>query len=252
MKYMGSKQRIAKFIVPIIQNYIDENNITQYIEPFVGGANIIDKIECKLKIGTDLNKYLIALLNRVKNDLPLYQDVDKNTYNLCKNYYNHKIDEPHFEDWEIGNIGFLASYNGRWFDGGYGKPVFETTKNGKRFRNYYQEAKNNLLKQAQNLFFKDCCFYCSDYENYLNLHIENTLFYVDPPYQNTTKYSNAFKFDYIRFWNWCRQMSKKNIVIISELNAPDDFKCIWEHKANRSINVKNKSNQIEKLFVKRG
>ena len=37
MKYVGSKNRIAKDIVPIIQKYIDENNITEYYEPFVGG-----------------------------------------------------------------------------------------------------------------------------------------------------------------------------------------------------------------------
>lgn len=28
-------------------------------------------------------------------------------------------------DWELGNIGFLASYNGRFFDGGYAKPGWE-------------------------------------------------------------------------------------------------------------------------------
>ena len=31
---MGSKSRIAKHIVPIIQNYINENNIEKYVEPF--------------------------------------------------------------------------------------------------------------------------------------------------------------------------------------------------------------------------
>ena len=46
---MGSKSRIAKHIVPIIQRYIDENNIKKYYEPFVGGANIIDKIDCPKK-----------------------------------------------------------------------------------------------------------------------------------------------------------------------------------------------------------
>ena len=37
MKYVGSKNRITKNIVPIIQHCIDENNITEYYEPFVGG-----------------------------------------------------------------------------------------------------------------------------------------------------------------------------------------------------------------------
>lgn len=38
MKYMGSKSRIAKYIVPILQECIDSNNVTTYIEPFVGGG----------------------------------------------------------------------------------------------------------------------------------------------------------------------------------------------------------------------
>ena len=46
MKYMGSKSRIAKYIVPIIRSYIDNNNIKRYFEPFLGGANVIDKINC--------------------------------------------------------------------------------------------------------------------------------------------------------------------------------------------------------------
>lgn len=37
MKYMGSKTRIAKDIVPILQKCIDDNHIKNYLEPFVGG-----------------------------------------------------------------------------------------------------------------------------------------------------------------------------------------------------------------------
>lgn len=34
MKYVGSKARLVKYIAPIIQSYIDENNIEKYWEPF--------------------------------------------------------------------------------------------------------------------------------------------------------------------------------------------------------------------------
>ena len=63
MRYMGSKSKIAKQIVPIIQGYIDENDIKYYLEPFCGGMNVIDKIKCEHKIASDINKYLIALLS---------------------------------------------------------------------------------------------------------------------------------------------------------------------------------------------
>ena len=55
---MGSKSRIAKYIVPIIQKCIDDNNLETYIEPFAGGCNVIDKIKCKSRYGYDKNKYM--------------------------------------------------------------------------------------------------------------------------------------------------------------------------------------------------
>lgn len=38
MKYMGSKSRIKKYILPILQEIIDKNNINTYVEPFCGGV----------------------------------------------------------------------------------------------------------------------------------------------------------------------------------------------------------------------
>lgn len=66
MKYVGSKNRISKYIAPILQKCIDNNQSQVYIEPFVGGANMIDKIKCDIKIGLDIHRELIALLTAVK------------------------------------------------------------------------------------------------------------------------------------------------------------------------------------------
>lgn len=250
MKYMGSKSRIAKHIVPIIQNYIDENNIEKYVEVFVGGANVIDKIQCKEKYGFDKNKYLIALLERVKNNETLYEEVSRELYNKARTAFNNG-DTSEFEDWEIGNIGFIASFNGRWFDGGYAKTGYEKTKNGMRLRNYYQEAKNNILKQAPNL--TGIKFKASDYKYSIN-NFDNSkmVIYCDPPYQNTKQYANAIDFNHDEFWQIMREWSKKHIVLISEENAPDDFECIWEQEVSRSIKATNKSKVIEKLFKWKG
>jgi len=247
---MGSKSRIAKYIVPIIQKYIDENNIQKYVEPFVGGANVIDKIQCKEKFGFDANKYLIALLQHVKDKKPLYNEVSKELYDKARNAFNMGITSE-FEDWELGNIGFLASYNGRWFDGGYAKPGYEKTKNGLRFRDYYQESKNNLLTQASNL--TDIYFGCSNYKDSIDLLYDSGMvIYCDSPYQDTKQYTNAMVFDYNEFWKTMRDWSKNNIVLISEQNAPDDFECIWEQEVSRSIKAKDKSKVTEKLFIYNG
>ena len=240
---MGSKSRIAKYIVPIIQKYIDNNNnIKTYIEPFVGGANVIDKIKCKVKYGSDINKYLIALLGRVKNGEELYSSVSKELYDKARTAFNDG-NTSEFEDWEIGNIGFIASFNGRWFDGGYAKPGYEKTKTGQRYRDYYQEAKNNILKQSDDL--KEVDFAVLNYKEWKP---QQSLVYCDPPYANTKQYANSMTFDYEEFWQTMRNWSKNNIVLISEQNAPDDFECIWEQEVSRSIKAADKSKSTEKLF----
>lgn len=247
IKYMGSKSRIAKHIVPIIQKYIDENKPAFYLEPFVGGANVIDKIKCPNKFGSDKNKYLIALLKHVQSGGQLYDSVSKDLYDKARTAFNNG-DTSEFEDWEVGNIGFIASFNGRWFDGGYAKSGYEKTKNGLRFRDYYREAKDNLMNQAPNLKgieFRDC-----DYKRIIDPC--GCVFYCDPPYANTKQYKNAANFDYDEFWQTMRDWSKNNIVIISEQNAPDDFEVIWEQPVSRSIKAADKSVSVEKLFKYKG
>lgn len=241
---MGSKSRIAKDIVPIIQKYIDDNETDRYYEPFVGGANVIDKIKSSHKFASDLNPYLISLLTHVQGGGELYDFVPKELYDRARKAFNSG-DTSEFEDWQIGNIGFIASYNGRWFDGGYAKPVYEKTKTGIRYRDYYKEASANLLEQAPNLegiVFKTC--------DYRDAHPSGFVVYCDPPYSGTKQYANAQRFDHEEFWNKMREWSKNNIVIVSEQNAPEDWTSIWEHSVNRSIKAADKRMVTEKLFMK--
>lgn len=51
MVYLGSKAKYAGAICPILQQVINEKNINTYIECFVGGANVIDKIQCENRFG---------------------------------------------------------------------------------------------------------------------------------------------------------------------------------------------------------
>lgn len=208
-----------------------------------GGANVIDKITCKNKFGSDINEYLIALLDHVSNDGKLLSNVSKELYDDVRSAYNSGSDT--FDKVVIANVGFLASYNGRWFDGGYAKPVIEETENGERYRDYYQEKKRNLEEQAISL--KDIQFIVKDYRDWNPV---NAVVYCDPPYENTKQFKNSMNFDFNEFWNIMRAWSKNNYVIISELNAPDDFKCIWQKDIHRSIkSTDGKMRAVEKLFI---
>lgn len=170
MKYMGSKNRIAKYILPIMLEYRKKDQ--WWVEPFVGGANIIDKVTGN-RIGADNNKYLVALLQEIQKGWKPPVDVTKEIYHDCM--YN----KDNYFDCMVGWVGFCCSYNGRFFEGYAGKI---TTKNGKK-RDYIQESLNNVLKQKDNI--NDVCFMHSDYKD---LAIpENSLIYCDPPYKNTKK-----------------------------------------------------------------
>lgn len=239
MIYMGSKSRIVKHIAPIIQKRINDTNAALYIEPFVGGGNVIDKIKCQTKIGYDINPYLIALLNRVKEGLPLLDSVPRELYNQCREEWKTK-EIKSFEDWEVGNIGFLASYNGRFFDGGYARP--QPTKD------YYALAVNNILKQAQAEEFKNSIFAVKSYLSLDPNDFENAVFYLDPPYKNTKKYHYSKDFNYDAFWDFARRLGERNTVLISELEAPDDFKQIWSKPVSRTIKHTENIDSVEKLF----
>lgn len=108
MRYMGSKARLSKELAPIIQSYIDETNAIGYIEPFVGGTNMIDKIKCDKKYGFDTHKYLIALLQQAQKDMSVFPDtIDKEMYQYVRQYQN----DNSFDDWFVGLVGFCASYS---------------------------------------------------------------------------------------------------------------------------------------------
>ena len=238
MKYMGSKSRIKKHIVPILQQIIDCNNIEVYIEPFVGGANIIDSIRCNNKIGGDNSEPLIELLKYVRDGGILPEEVPKELYDDVRSNKNTNK----YEKWFVGAIGFLASYNGRYFDGGYAKTVI--SKSGS-IRNYYDEAKRNILQQAKDL--QGIKFKYGEYTQFSD--VKNTLIYCDIPYKDKKQYGTSKNFDYKTFWEWAEKMSENNIVIVSEEQAPKIFKCIWEQEITRTQDNTKRFKATEKLFV---
>lgn len=242
MKYMGSKARIAKQIVPIIQKEIDDSGYDLYIEPFSGGMNVMDKVSAKHKIASDKDPYLIALWKHLIDGGELLPEVSRELYVSARDSWRNSDNK--FPDWTLGNIGFLASFNGKGFVGGYAKSGWEKTKNGERFRDYYAESKRNILKQVENL--KDVELICGDYKQFID--IKNAVIYCDPPYQHTTGYNSSKNFNHDEFWQFIRTISENNIVLVSEETAPEDFEVIWEKSVSRSLNASSKTKSVEKLF----
>ena len=233
MKFMGSKNRISKYILSIILK--DRKPDQYFIDCFVGGGNLIDKVQGN-RIGLDNNKYLIALLEKIKNDPNNLPIIEKEEYHNIKNNMNH------YQDWLVGWCAICHSYNGKWFGGFAGE--ITTIINTKR--DYRIEAKKNAIKQSpdlQGIKLINC--------SYDELEIpKNSIIYADPPYFGATKYKDDF--NHQKFWEWCREISNKHQLFISEYNAPDDFKCIWQKEINSSLDKNTGSKKgIEKLFIKK-
>jgi len=234
MKYMGSKARFAKELLPII--LLDRKQNQCYVEPFVGGCNMIDKVNGN-RIGADNNKYLIALWKGLQSNRELRMEISKELYSEARTEYNNKTNIM-FDDFELGWIGFMGGFNGRFYGGGYSG----IHKN----RNYVAEQIRNTLKQKE--LIKDVVFYNC---NYYDLKIpDNSIIYCDIPYKGTKEYDTSNYFNHDVFWDWCRKISTTgHSVFISEYNAPDDFITIWEKKINVSIRPDKTLQQTEKLFV---
>lgn len=235
MKYMGSKNRIAKDILPIILK--DRKPRQYYVEPFVGGANLIDKVPGQ-RIGSDLNKYLIALWRGLQQNEDRITHITKDIYSQAREDYKAGTN-LFYSDFLIGWIGFMGSYNGRFFDGGY-------SGHNVKGRDYIGEQIRNTIKQIPSI--QDILFvYC----NFLRLRIpENSIIYCDIPYLGTKEYTTSRSFDHDIFWDWVRiKVSEGHSVFVSEYQAPDDFVCVWEKEVTNSMHQKNTSKPTEKLFV---
>lgn len=239
MKYVGSKNKLSKDLVPIIQSYIKDDT-AGYLEPFVGGANMIDKIKHHNKIGYDIHQELIELLIQTQNN----PDIIPNSITRDE-YIKVRDNKDKYPKWYVGLVGFCGSYNAKYF-GGYAGEC--KTKQG--IRHYDQESIRNLKNQSKNL--KNIKFYNDSFLNIDSNLIKNYVIYCDIPYKGTTDYKTVV-FPYDDFYQWCIEMSKDNVVLISEYNMPEDkFKCIWQKECRTFLDKNNNDKKrVEKLFVVR-
>lgn len=75
----------------------------------------------------------------------------------------------------------------------------------------------------------------------------NSVIYCDIPYRGKAEYSKD-GFDYGKFYKWSLEQTEP--IFISEYNMPDDFICIAEKERTSPLNATNNSlRKIEKIFI---
>lgn len=235
MVYVGGKKKIAKFIVPFLQNELNSNKYSLYLEPFCGGLNIAENIIFDNILLCDINHYLIEFYKALQNGwkMPKPNSFNAEHYNEVRTSFKNK--DKKYPDYYYGYMMFVPSYNGKMW-GSFAKDSS---------RLYQKEHYDSVNKQIN--FINKVNFSCNTYEN---LNVENAVIYCDIPYKDSKKNYYDKNFDYENFYNWCRHMSKNNKIFISETQMPEDFKCIWQKDYKRTLANQSKGIQTtEKLFT---
>jgi len=225
MQYLGGKSRIAKQVSFVLNNNKKEN----FVSLFCGTCSIESLVSIENKILNDSHFYLIECLKAMQEGRVFPDIVSEEDYRFVKN--NVDLDPA-----LSGFIGFGCSFGGKWW-GGYARQT--------KGLNYAATARRSLEKKFKGL--PAAKFYNLDYRE---LAIpKNSLVYCDPPYRDTTKYSNSKNFDNDGFWEYVREISKTNLVFVSELSAPEDFVSVWKKDFTRNLDARVVFNSQENLWI---
>ena len=268
LPYQGSKKKISKKIIEIIkQNFGTDKPI---YDIFGGGGAIT--AECMLNDlevhYNDLDKEITDMFQRV-----ISQDrewiktliVSRDEFLKIKNKDIKTVDDNlKLLVNSFGNNKRSYLYSAEWADVKYNlaieiidkHDVFSGYKQTETWPNQYRELQQlqrleqlERLQQLQRLQQLEQLEPTNlSYEAFSN--IEDAIFYLDPPYENTTHEAYKGDFNSQTFYDWAFEMSKKNTVLISSYEISDDrFKCVYEFKTARSTMQSGTAGKTEKLFM---
>lgn len=238
--YHGGKYRHGKKIAEIIfKIYENTDTINGYIEPFCGMCgvyrHVVDLMPKSLKyIASDQHDSLILMWKALQNGWkPPKKDCSVRQFDKLK-YSEPSALKAYY--------GFGSSFSGIYFCGHRSK-----------YNDIYKDKSSELIDISNDM--KNVKFYKRDYTYYTANKYKNYIIYCDPPYSNTRNnlYYNdntlsLLKFDSNKFWDWCRTMSKNNIILITEYSAPKDFIPIYTFK-NKSVYRNKQTQKMENLYI---
>jgi site-specific DNA-adenine methylase len=223
--YHGGKQRLGREISQCISDaikYFPEFNIHGYCEPFCGMLGVYQYILPMINNNItyeagDINESVIEMWKAVKDGWIPSLIYTKDQFDILK--YNRECSA------EKGYVGCLYTFRVVFFDSYFLHNKGKRNSNRDRIINMKSKIKNIQFSTGEYNQYSDLCGY---------------VIYCDPPYKNATcryfngkGYYDKLSFDHDSFWKWCKHMSTKNIVFVSEYSAPDYAIEIWKKDKER-------------------
>ena len=244
--YQGGKKRLGKqihdAIVELEQKLYDTK--LPYLEPFIGMGSVMAQFgkdgDGRKLSGCDLNESVNEMWKALQSGWEPPLEISKEYYMELK---RQKDNTP-----ECGFVGSACSFGGQFFMG-YKSKYDNDCKQTVSKTNYAEIGWRSIQKVLPHMMKVNIL----DSQSYECHNPEGMLIYCDPPYKNNQLHTPFFQnFDNDKFWELMREWSKTNLVIISELTAPDDFLPIWSKDYKVSF-MKHKVNLVrnftERLFV---
>lgn len=232
MSYLGGKANCAEHILELLNDEAYDG--LDYLEPFVGYAHILRRVERKRSYAAcDANPLLIRLLRAVQRDERL-PTVSRAEYGRLREQTGVTL--------RRAVAAFTYSFNGKEW-GGYTGPY---VTNGQH-RHPTAERRRYYARLADAPAFADATLRCC---SYAALRPHHKLIYCDPPYRGTEGYGDL-AFDHDHFWATMRKWAKNNIVFVSEYAAPADFVCVAQQTKAGTFAGGTRDHRVERVFVHR-
>lgn len=238
MQYHGGKARIGQYIAQaIVEETIKVGFIPiGYCEPFCGMLGVYRHIpdlfelhQLKLNnyVASDLSESLILMwIAAQKGWKPPTKLITREKF--------YKLKKSRASSALKGYLGHFYAFMGKYF----------VTFDNRKTQN---EANRQSVKITNlGLKLKRVNFTAGDYKTQSDL--KQFVIYLDEPYQEQSRYyqeggQRQPSFDHEEFWQWCRTMSRENLLFISAYSAPDDFVEVFAMSAKVPTGRK-----MEKLF----
>ncbi len=219
--YHGGKSRQAPHIVRAIRAAAQGR--TRYLEPFVGGGNILVRIPTSWeRVATDSHPDLIALWTAVQNGWTPPARISKDQYEAQRRAPTSAL---------RGFTGFACSWGSKWWGGYATHRKIDLAETNARWLVDHRPALQGVLF--------DCCDYRSHTPG------PEHIVYCDPPYENTTGYLHGF--DHDEFWHTMDQwVNNGAAVLVSEFTAPQDW--IGVRVRDRYLSENHTSHIQERLY----
>lgn len=241
MNYMGGKARqgpkIAEFVMKVWKPGMG------YYEPFCGALGAAHRVVQKMIDAgaekpeihlSDINESVINMWQAVFNGWMPPEVVTEATYNEVKGVRDPKDPMTAF-------CGHGVSFGAKWF-GGY-------ARDGKGKTNFALNSRKSTLLKLGVMSKANVTFQTTPFNN---IRPTGAVLYLDPPYAGRTKaHGHSVPFDHDIFWRYAEEMTKVNVVLVTEFIAPDDWVRVysWGDTVVRHYSGKPSDGTNESIFV---